>query len=405
MPVPPPVNPAIQEDEAHSSSSNPGELDLFAFYVLLRNHKRRILLCAVAATILMAAFTLLVKPRFVASASIIIPQPSPTASASLALQAVAGLDLVGGGNEIYLDILKSRTVADRLITQFDLKTRYKTNEIAKAEAALASRTVTSAAKEGLLQVSVEDEDPKMAADLANAYLAELDHENQQLAIGSAGQQRRFYEQEMIKEKDALANAEIALKLSEEKNGILEPGLQVQANLGATETTRAQLRARQVELGALSQGATPQNPEVIRVKSEIASLESQLHALESQGGSAAGTPTAKAPEAILAHVRNAREVKFHEALFELLSRQYATAKEQEAKNVSMVQILDRATPPERKAWPPRTLYCLAAFLVGGFLGMAWTALEKLFRIILHNPENQARLRPSAAEPTTPSQRAG
>ncbi len=348
----------------------------------------------------MIAFTLLVKPRFSASASIIIPQQNAS-SAGLALQAAAGLDLVGGGNEIYLDILKSRTVADRLIAQFNLQQRYKTPDLAQTETALAARTTTSIAKEGLLQVSVEDEDPKMAADLANAFLAELDQENQQLAIGSASQQRRYYEQEMIKEKDALADAEIALKLSEEKSGVLEPSMQVQANLGATETTRAQLRARQVQLGALLQSETPQNPEVVRVQAEVASLESQLQALQSQGGPSAGTPTSRAPAAVLTYIRNARDVKFHETLFELLSRQYSTAKEQEAKNVSMVEILDKATPPEHKSWPPRTIYCIAAFFLGGLLGIVWTSLEALLKTILHNPENQARLKSSA----TPIEKAG
>ena len=256
-----------------------------------------------------------------------------------------------------------------------------------------------------MQVSVEDEDPKMAADLANAYIAELDRENQQLAIGSAGQQRLYFEREMVKEKNALADAEIALKLSEEKNGVLEPNVQLQASIGATENTRAQLRARQVELGALLQGETQQNPEVIRVQGEIASLESQLRALESQGGPAAGTPTSKAPAQVLDYVRNAREVKFHETLFELLSSQYATAKEQEAKNVSMVEILDKATPPERKFWPPRTLYCIAAFVVGGFLAIVWTSLETLFKVIVRNPENRVRLSATANGINSDTEKAG
>ena len=218
-----PVNPATQEIDAAAPVPHPaaqaGELDLFAFFLLLRAHRLRIVIWAFTALLLMVAFTLLVKPRFLASASIIIPQQNSSA-AGLALQAAAGIDLVGGGNEIYLDVMKSRTVTDRLISEFHLQQRYKTPDLAQTETTLAARTSTAIAKEGLLQVSVEDEDPKMAADLANAYIAELDRENQQLAIGSAGQQRLYFEREMVKEKNALADAEIALKLSEEKNGVL-----------------------------------------------------------------------------------------------------------------------------------------------------------------------------------------
>ena len=381
-----PANP----ETAPGPGGSPGELDLFAFFLLLWAHRLRIVLCAIVAFLLMVAYTLMVKPRFSAQASIIIPQQNSSA-AGLALQAAAGVDLVGGGNEIYLDILKSRTILDRIIANHGLNQRYKVKGLARAEIVLASRTALTSSKEGLLQVTVEDEDPKIAAALANSYIAELDKENQTLAITSAAQQRRYYEQEMIKEKNALADAEVVLKQSEENSGVLEPAMQVQAHLTATETTRAQLRARQVQLGALLQSETPENPEVIRVKAEVASLETQLQAMQSQGGPEAGMPAARAPADVLAYVRNAREVKFHEALFELLSKQFETAKEQEARNISMIEVLDTATPPEFKSWPPRTLYCLGAFAFGGIVGVAYTVLDKIVRAILSNPRNQARYR--------------
>ncbi len=380
-----PVQPAA---EAVTEPSPGGELDLFAFFLVLRSHWMRIVLCAFGAMLLMVAYTLTVKPRFAATASMLIPQQN-TSAAGLALQAAAGMDLIGGGNELFIDILKSRAVLDRIIDQYNLRQAYGTKELARTEAALSASTTLSASREGLLQVSVQDVDPKRAADIANSYLAELDRENQELAIGSASQQRRYFEQEMVKEKNALADAEVNLKELEEKSGVLEPGAQAQAGLSATENTRAQLRARQVELGALLQSETPQNPDVLRVRGEVASLEAQLQALQSQGGPAAGTPATKAPSQVLEYVRRAREVKFHEALFEMLARQYSTAKEQEAKNVSMIEVLDKATPPERKSWPPRTIYCLAAFLAGAIFAIAYTIIERIVRTIARNPRNRER----------------
>ena len=367
----------------------PGELDLFALVILLRRNLLRIFLFAVCAFLAMVAYTLLVKPRFSATASLLIPSAAPSA-ATLALQAT-GLDLTGGGYEVYLDILKSQIVADRMIGQYDLKNHYRVKDEPTAEKVLGSLTEVTAAKEGLVRVTVTDEDPKLAADLANGYLENLDWVNRNLAITAAGQRRKYFEQEMVKEKDALADAEVALQQGQEKTGVIEPELQVRASVEATETTRAQLRARQIELTALQQGATAQNPEVERLRAEISGLESQLHAEETVGGEAGGAPMAKVPERTLVFVRRERDVKFHEALFELLARQYETAKEQEAKDISMIQILDSAKVPEHKSWPPRTLYCLMAFFAGALLGVVYTIAATFLRSVSSNPENMARYR--------------
>jgi uncharacterized protein involved in exopolysaccharide biosynthesis len=305
---------------------------------------------------------------------------------------MGGLDLGGGGaSEVYEDILESRTVADRLIEQYRLKDIYKTKYLLATEKELASRTKIVTSKEGLIRVTVQDEDPKRAADLANSYLTELDRMNEGLAITSAGQQRLYFEREMVKEKDALADAEVELKKTQEATGILSPVTQVAGNLGAIEQVRAQLRVRQVQLGALLQGATSENPNVIRLQAEISGLESQLQAMQSGagGGMATGIPTSKTPERALEYIRKEREVKFHEAVFALLAKQYELAKQEEAKTVSMIEVLDRAIVPERKSWPPKTVFCLLGLVAGALVGVVWTLVEAFVQTVMANPDNQKK----------------
>jgi tyrosine-protein kinase Etk/Wzc len=383
----------VTDSRSASYVSKRGELDLFLLALLVKRKGRRTMLTALAGLLFVAVMLLFMKPRFSATAALLVPQPSGSAS-SLALKlAMGGLDLGGGTSEVYEDILESRTVADRLIEQYRLKNVYKAKYLLAAEKELASRTKIVTSKEGLVRVTVQDEDPKRAADIANSYLAELDRLNEGLAITSAGQQRLYFEREMVKEKDALADAEIELKKTQETTGILVPQAQVVANLGAIEQIRAQLRVRQVQLGALLQSATSENPSVIRLQAEISGLESQLQAMQSGAGSglATGLPTSKTPERALEYIRKEREVKFHEAVFALLAKQYELAKQEEAKTVSMVEVLDPAVVPERKTWPPKTLFCVLGFVGGALVGVAWTLVESFIQTIMSNPENQRRYR--------------
>jgi tyrosine-protein kinase Etk/Wzc len=370
-------------------ASTPGELDLFPLLMLMRSHLWRTILCAFLGLLLAGFYTYTRKPRYASTASILIPQQNNPSAASAALQAATGLDLLGGGYEVYIDILKSHAVEDKLIQQYNLEQHYKVFDLAGAEGILFSRTSMFAGKEGMVWVTVQDEDPKMAADLANSYFAELSQLNARLGISAAAQLRRYYEAEMVKEKDALGDAEVALEQSQEKNGLLEPQTQASAALNAEENTRAQLRARQVELQALLQGATAQNPDVVRLQAQIAGLEGQLRAEESTGGPDVGTPQSKEPQQALDYIRKQREVKFHEALLDMLTRNYESARQQESKDISMVELLDTARPSHFKEWPPKKLWLVTGFAVGLAFGILWTALEAFYSVLTHNPRNRAR----------------
>ena len=273
--------PAGELDATQVFGSRAGELDLFAFFLLLRANLLRVVVCALLGAALMFFYASRAKPRFTSTATLIIPKGMPS-STSLALQVASGVDLLGGGNEIYIDVLRSHTVVSAVVRQMNLAQHYHLDPLG-AEFRLNANMMTHVGPEGLLSVTVTDEDPRLAADIANALFAQLDVENQKLSVGSASQERRYYEAELMKEKNALADAEGVLQQLQAKTGLLEPQAQAAAGLGAVEGTRAALRAREVELAAISSGATAQNPEVIRLKGQIASLQGRLRACRRVAG--------------------------------------------------------------------------------------------------------------------------
>jgi tyrosine-protein kinase Etk/Wzc len=188
----------------------------------------------------------------------------------------------------------------------------------------------------------------------------------------------------VREKDALADAEVDLKKTEEQTGLISLSGQAQVEIDSIAQTRAQISSREIELGALKQAATGQNPEVIRLQTQIDGLEQQLQRLEN-GAEARHNinvlpATAKVPALALEYVRKQREVKYRELLFELIAKQYESARLDESREAPVLQVVDRAVVPDKKSGIPRTLILLASCLLGALAGASWIIgkdfLEKL-----------------------------
>ena len=379
------------EAELASTAVSPPELDLFALIALLVRNVRFIL----GVTAICFLFTLInvlrAKPLFASTAVVVVPQGNSAAASLSARLQLNTADMLGGGYELYADMLLSRTVAFRIIGDFNLVKIYGAKNMQAAALSLGAATKVDTQPEGIIRVTVQDTDPNRAAAIANDYMRQLEVLNSHLVISSIGQERLFLERELVQEKDRLADAEVALAQVQEHTSGLSPESQATAALDALTSTRAQLRADQVRLDSLRTGATEQNPEVIRLRSEIAGLQGQLQTLQSGSTSTiTGTPTREVPQQELEYTRRLREVKFHESLFNLLEGQYESAKQQEAKSPTIIQVLDEAIPAKHKSWPPRTVDCLVSIAFGFVLGLILVTVRAFFGGYFKNPRNAAKL---------------
>jgi len=296
------------------------------------------------------------------------------------LSALGAGDLVGGvknPGDLYSGILKSRSIASGLVKQFDLMHVYRVKKESQAERILGSSTdVTVDVKSTIVTVGVTAKSPSLAHDLANAYMDALRETNGRLALSQSSQRRLFFGQQLEKEKNDLEDAEVELKKTEEQSGLIAPSGQTEMELGTIAQTQAQIAVRQVQLAALRDSATEQNPEVIRLRSEIDDLQGQLGRLQNGGSgkSTATIPTSKVPELQLEYVRKEREVKYHEALFDMLSRQYEAARLDEARDAPVLQVLDPASYPDTKSSPKRSLIMLGGLFFGFLASSIWVLIR-------------------------------
>ena len=345
-PNPPPNAIPTQPEYWAEDPPGPGLLDLL---LTLAERKWLILSMAFAGGLAMGIIAFLLPPMYTATASIMPPQQQQsTASALLGqlgpLAAAAGSSLgVKTPADLYIGILGSRTIADDLIRTFDLRRLYHGWTLFETRRVLAKRSSFSTGKDPLIKISVEDSNPKRAAALANAYLDELSKQNDRLALTESAQRRLFFERELEAQKKSLADAEVALRKTQERTGVLQVNSQVESIIRSMAQLRAEIASREVALSSLKSAATPENPEVVRQETEVAAMRDQLRKLEaSNDASRPGDPlipTSRVPTVGLEYVRALRDLQYNETLFELLSKQYEAARIDEAKEAPVIQVVD------------------------------------------------------------------
>jgi uncharacterized protein involved in exopolysaccharide biosynthesis len=276
--------------------------------------------------------------------------------------------------DIFISILKSRTMADDVVKRFNLKERYEAKFMQDARTRLEGVTRLVVTKEKVIKITVEDSDPAMAAEIANFYVSNLDRLNRTMGVTKASDNRKFVEGRLKETEEALAEAEELLKDFQTKHRTVAIEAQSKAIIEAAATLQAQITAQEVQLQVMGAYLSKENPELIRVRSSIDELRKQLALMESgkagkrTSGDQLHPAIVAVPTLALDYGRLMRNVKVQETLFTLLTSQYEQARLSEARDTPTVQVLDTAVPAERKSRPRVMLNGLLAGAAALLLGI-------------------------------------
>ncbi|HEU4726101.1 MAG TPA: GNVR domain-containing protein [Candidatus Eisenbacteria bacterium] len=318
---------------------------------------------AVVVGTILAAVLAFVWPPVYRGETVLLP-PTEEETGFNVSSVIRGLNVPGiripsrtGPEDVTMAILQSRRIAATLVKRFDLMKVYKAKREEAAIRQLQDCSSFKLGESGTVVVRVEDGDPKRAADLANAYAEELDRFNREIRMTKGRRTRLFVEQRLEETRVEMEKGEEALRrygekhhtvaLSSDQLSSVESG----ARLFATQATL------EVELGVARQYASDESAEVRRLRQQLNEVNRLIGAL---------------PDLGLELARLVRTVKIQEQVFALLSAQYEEARIVEARDVSTVEVLDRAEPPDRKIWPRRSLLILLGFAISSFAATGWIA---------------------------------
>jgi uncharacterized protein involved in exopolysaccharide biosynthesis len=281
-------------------------------------------------------------------------------------------------------------VADSLISRFELGNVYDEDLLSDARKHLEKETAIVAGRDGIITIEVDDKDPKRAADLANAYVSELIKLTRVLAVTEASQRRLFFERQLIQAKDNLTAAEIAARQGLQKGGLAQVDAQGRSMIAVTARLRAEISAKEVQLGAMRTFAAEGNPELQRTQQELEALRRELARVEGSSPIAAGKGDATGNTG-LDNLGRLRDVKYYEFLYELLAKQFELAKIDEAKDATIVQILDGAVVPDRKSKPRRSIIVLLAAIAALFVSFIWIMVHEAAARAKEDPVQGSRFK--------------
>jgi tyrosine-protein kinase Etk/Wzc len=300
-------------------TSSDDEINLLDLMIVLAKHKKMIMLVTFAAALFAVGYSLLMPNIYTGTSKILPPQSSQSSSINAIMLAQLG-GLTGGAagaalglkdpNALYLAMLKSRNIMEKIVRHFDLQTVYEVKTMTDALKALGNESTINSGKDDVIIVEVDDKDPQRAAALANAYIEELNKLMQTFALTEASQRGQFFENQMKPAKDKLTDAEITFD--------------------------------------------------------------------------------RTPNTSLQYMDAMRNLRYQESIYDILARQFAAAKLDEAKDSPLIQILDKAIPPEKKSKPKRGLIVILATLVAFFLAVIWAFIKEALTRSKSDPEQDARL---------------
>ena len=368
--------------------------DIFDLLAALHAGRRMIVGGTLGMCALAGALSFLVPEEFEAKAQILPPKEQRQGfgfSDLLSALPIPTLRLGEKGTpaDIFIATLISQRTRRQMVEKFDLLQRYDAETMTDAIEILAGKTTVEKTEEGTIQISVLDQDPQRAADMAGHYIELLDITNKQISQKTAKERHDFIRELLEEEDDKLEDKMERLEeFQSEYNAI---SIEDQARAVIREAARMQSEAMELEIarmGFILSGLDAGHDRVKKLQQEIL-LRQDAMAILRDGLEDEGTnllrdktlrleldenlflPLKQIPGVAQDFATLEKDVLVQKALLQLLLQQEAEALIEAKNTTSTVQVLDPAVPPEIKARPRRLLIVLITGVLSLFASLSYT----------------------------------
>ena len=339
--------------------------------------RKFILVAALISGAVMIGLSFILPSWYTAKTSIFPPEPTVAMPMYTELVQQLSAPLLGpvasgaAPETIYIEMLKSRTVGEKVIAEFNLQEVYGTTLMEDLLVILHSHLGFTLLENGLLFVTFEDRDPKRAADIANRMVALVDETTRALKVSRAGRTRGFVERQLVDRQEMLAEAETDLKEFQQKFDAVDLDEQLRSAMDIITSLSARAIALETEMRIMAHYTSKESEEYRRKQTEYNEVVSQLGKLKSNGGSDSDRDLVRSfipalgdvPDVALQYIRLKRAVEVQTTVYTMLVSEFEKARIEEARDTPVVQVLDPASVPNVRSRPKRKMLAIAGVLVG------------------------------------------
>jgi uncharacterized protein involved in exopolysaccharide biosynthesis len=354
---------------------------------------RRFLLKAVAISLLASIVLAFALPKRYASTTRLMPPESGANGMSMIsvltgipAASTLGASLLGlkSTGDLFVGVLDSETIQNRIIDKFDLRRVYgeRTYEASRKQLTDYSE-IAEDRKSGIITITVIDKDPQRAAGIAKEYVTQLDNVMASQSTSSARRERVFLEERLKLAKQELDDATVQYAQFASANKTIDLKEQGKAMIEGAATLKGQLIASESELSGLRQIYGPENSKVKAAEARTGRLRSELAKVTGQSAQAdtdpdyIAPPLSKLPMIGVNYTELYRRLQIAESVYQALIKQYEIARVEEAKELPSVKVLDEAAVPEKKVSPPRTAIAVLGTLCGMLLAICFLVGRERF----------------------------
>lgn len=346
------------------------KIDLLDYLVILVKWKRFLIALLIPMMVISyLGIYFLIEEQFDSSA-LLVPAEDATMGGIAGLIGNFGANLpfdIGAGSSpemnMYNTIIYSRTNLQKIIDKFDLYKVYKLSpEIKdykkKAIEILSGNISASETEFSAYELTVRANSPQLSADIANYIIKLLNEKLIALRTEKSKNNRIFLGERVEEIRQNLKSAEDSLMIFQEESGILEPEEQFKGIVTAFTTLETELVTKQIEKSILEKLRGSNSPQVTSLKIEVNEFKKRLEEMKKFGNPDGVIPSIESmPVNAMNYYRFFREVEINSKILEFVLPLYEQAKIEEKKDIPTLQVIDSAIPPEKKSFPPRTVFTL------------------------------------------------
>ena len=359
------------------------EISLLDLLQVVVDHLRLLVLGPLVVGLAALGISFAIPPTFTAKTQFLPPQQQQSSASALiqSLGSMGGLATALSSKnpaDQYISFMKTVSLQDAMVDRFQLMERYDTKWRVDARKKLLDNTKFTASKDALITLEFDDRDPKFAAELTNAYVEELRRLMTRLAVTEAQMRRQFFDGKLKEAKENMVQAEQALRSTGVNSSILKSSPAAAVEMVAR--LRAGITAQEIKIANMRSYLTESAPDFKLALAELATLRSELTKAEKDEPQGRGDDN---------YIARYRQYKYTETLYELFAKQYELARVDEAREGAVIQVVDPATPPEKKAKPKKALIAIIATLASGFLLLLWVFIQRSVHHMAQSPETSQK----------------